>query len=196
LYIEYLFGASNTMMQPLQDGESKLEAARSALVQHWQEAASAPNVGLRAYGHTVSAIDDRSCQDTELLLPLAQGQAALAAELLGRIEARGMAPLGLALVEATGDFDFAAGRTNALILVADGGDSCGASPCQVVKAQREAGIRYPIFIIGLGAEAVSREELLCIAESSGGQYRDAASQTAVLQTLDEFLGLIHASASQ
>jgi hypothetical protein len=186
VYVEYVLGASNTMMQPLAGGQTKLDAARSALAQHWKELRSEPHIGLRAYGHRLSAADESSCQDTELMLPLAQGHEEQMAELLNRISARGMAPLNEALVEASGDFTFAPGRTNALILIADGGDSCGQSPCQTVKAHQEVGVGYPIYVIGLAVEGPARQTLTCIAASSQGQYRDAESEVELRQALDLF----------
>jgi Ca-activated chloride channel family protein len=184
------------MMQPLEGGQTKLDAACSALAQHWKELPSQPHAGLRAYGHQLSAVDEATCLDTELIAPMVQGHMAQMTGLLDGISARGMAPLSLALTEASGDFTFTTGRTNALILIADGGDSCGKRPCQTVKAHQEVGVRYPIYVVGLAPDGPAQQELVCIAESSQGQYRHAASEVELLQALNAFVSDIEASSPQ
>jgi hypothetical protein len=184
--VEYVLGAANTMMQPLGGGGTKLDAARSALVRHWQGLEPGPNIGLRAYGHRLSAADEDSCLDTKLLAPAAQGQAGHLVALLNGISARGMAPLGQALVEASGDPGIeAADPPGVLILIADGGDGCGQDPCSIVKIHQEAGLRYTVFVVGLAVDGAARQELACIADVSGGAYRDAANEAELLSALDE-----------
>jgi hypothetical protein len=194
VYIEYVLGASNSMMQPLEGGQTKLDAARSALAQHWGQTRIQPNAGLRAYGHRLSGANEDSCLDTELMVPIAQGHPDQMTELLQDISARGMAPLSHALIEASEDFTFTPGRANALLLIADGDDSCDADPCRTVKAHHEVGIGYPIYVVGLVPDEQARQQLICVATSSGGQYREAASEAELLVALDAFLEAIAASA--
>ena len=182
------------MMQPLGGGQSKLDAARSALSQHWQAVGPQPNLGLRAYGHRLNAADQDSCLDTRLLAPAAQGQVEHLASLLGDLSARGMAPLGQTLIEASGDpLVSKPESTAALILVADGADNCDQDACSNVKIHREAGLRYTVHVVGLGVSGEARQELVCIAEATGGAYRDAASEAEVLNALNQFAQAITAS---
>jgi hypothetical protein len=195
VYIEYILGAANTMMQPLAGSRTKLDSARSALVQHWQRLESSPNIGLRAYGHRLSAADEDSCLDTKLLAPAAQGQVDSLIALLNDVSARGMSPLGQALIEAseapsTGGPE----ATHALILITDGGDGCGKDPCQTVKIHQEAGLSYAVYAVGLAVDEGERHELACIAEVSGGMYRDAASEADLVSALDQFVRDITAKA--
>ncbi len=193
--IEYILSAANTMMQPLDRDQSKLDAARSALSQHWQTLGPVPNLGLRAYGHRLSAADPDSCLDTRLLAPAAQGQVSQLVALLQDVSARGMAPLSQALIEASGDPLISSPESiAALILIADGADSCGEDACAVVKIHQEAGLRYPIHVIGLAMSGEPRQELVCIAEASGGTYRDAASEAEVTQALNQFAQTVQANA--
>jgi Ca-activated chloride channel family protein len=194
VYIEYVLGASNTMMQPLTEGRTKLDAARWALAQHWRGMGIQPNAGLRAYGHRLSAADGASCRDTELMVPIGQGHLEQMTELLQQISARGMAPLNEALIGASGDFTFSPGRANALILIADSGDSCDAEACTTVKTHREVGIDYPIYVVALAPDEQGHKQLTCIATASQGQYRAAASEEELLLALDAFVRHITASA--
>ena len=195
VYIEYILGAANTMMQPLDGGQSKLNAARSALIRHWQALESRPNVGLRAYGHRLSAADEESCLDTRLLAPAAQGQLEQLVALLNDLSARGMAPLGQTLIEAS-EAPLAGGADtiHALILIADSGDGCGQDPCGIVRIHQEGGLRYAVYVVGLAVDAEARQELACIAEASGGAYRDAASEAELVRALDQFVAEIVARA--
>ena len=193
VYIEYVLDASDSMMESLSGQQTKLEAACSALAEHWQGLPDQPNLGLRALGHRFHAADAGSCLDTELLIPAAQGQLEHLISLVNGIEARGMSPLSVALREAGGDFTFASGRTNALVLIADETDNCGDDPCQRVQFQREAGIKYPIYVVGLDVDQSSRSQLVCIAETSSGLYREARTESELLSILDEFGHVIMAS---
>jgi hypothetical protein len=46
--------------------------------------------------------------------------------------------------------------------------------------------------VGLAVSGEARQELVCIAEASGGAYRDAASEAEVLDALDQFAQAITA----
>jgi Ca-activated chloride channel family protein len=84
--------------------------------------------------------------------------------------------------------------TAALILIADWGDNCGEDACGIVKIHQEAGLRYTVHVVGLAVSGEARQELVCIAEATGGAYRDAASEAEVLNALDQFAVAITASA--
>ena len=193
VYIEYILDASNSMMQSL-GGKTRLEVARSALTRHWQGLQPQPNIGLRAFGHRLNAVDSTSCRDTEQLAPVSQGQVERLPMLVHGVAAQGMSPLSRTLVDASGDFTLIAERANALILIADGGDNCGENACQTVTTHREVGIRYPIYVVGLDVDVTVRDELTCIARVSGALYRDAVSEGELIQALDEFAREIQADA--
>jgi Ca-activated chloride channel family protein len=182
------------MMQPLAGGRTKLEAARSALARHWRQTQTQPNAGLRAYGHRYSAADEASCLDTELLAAIMPDNLAQMTAILPDLSARGMAPLHQALVEASTDFAASPDRANALILIADGGDSCGTDACQTVKTHQEVGIGVPIYVVGLAPDGEARQQLTCIAVSSKGRYQETADEAGLVQALDAFLSEIAAGA--
>ncbi|GEM_PF-4769732 len=194
VYIEYLVDASNSMVGSLPGGQARFDAVRGGLAQHWQSLTSSPHTGLRVFGHRWPAIDAASCQDTELLVSLGQDQTERLSASLAGLTPQGMAPLSAALREASGDLGPDPDRTAALILIADGGDNCGENPQQLLGFQREVGLRFPIYVIGLAVDEAARQELRGIAELTGGQYRDVASQQQLVQALDEFVRQIEAGA--
>lgn len=194
VHIQYLVDASNSMVGSLPGGQARFDAVRGGLAQHWQSLTSSPHTGLRVFGHRRPAIDAASCLDTELLVSLGQGQTERLSAALAGLTPQGMAPLSAALREVSGDLGPAPGRTAALILIADGGDNCGENPQQLLGFQREAGLRFPIYVAGLAVDEPVRQELRGIAELTGGQYRDVASQPQLVQALDEFVRQIEAAA--
>jgi serine/threonine-protein kinase len=192
--IQYLVDASNSMVGSLLDGQARFDAVRGGLAQHWQSLSSSPHTALRVFGHRRPAIDTASCVDTELLVSLGQDQTARLSAALAGLTPQGMAPLSAALREASGDLDPDPGRTAALILIADGGDNCGENPQQLLSFQHEVGLRFPIYVAGLAVDEAARRELHGIADLTGGQYRDVASQQQLVQALDEFVRQIEAGA--
>lgn len=192
VYLQYVLDASNSMMQPLTGGQSKLDVARSALAQHWREMPSTPNTALWAIGNRTSAIKDseKSCREVDELAPMLQrhsDQIELLVQSLGDVEAVGMAPLNQVIVDASEEYTrYRQGRF-AMILIADGGDNCGSDPCKTLAYQREAGVKYPIYVVGLGVDAAGRDALTCLATTSGGQYRDANDAATLRTVLDGFV---------
>jgi hypothetical protein len=188
VYIQYVLDVSNSMLEAIDGGPTKLEVGRNALAEHWRGLQSQPNLGLRAFGHRFSAADQvSSCQDTELLAAPAQGQVESLISLLFGLQAQGLSPLAMALREVPGDFFNVPERTNAVILIADSGDNCGGDPCQTIRNQAQGGINYPIFVAGLGVEEADRESLICLAENSGGLYLDVADEASLIGALNSFV---------
>jgi len=186
VHLAYLIDSSNSMLEPLSDGQAKISAVQTALAEHWLNLPQPPpNVSLWAYGHRFDALNqNQSCVDIELLLLLAQGQSESLITTIKQITPRGRSPLAEAIKATTGDFNFTAEQHNALIILADSGDSCGFDPCQMLQTQREVGLFYPVYVIGLGVDAEARQALRCLTEVSGGRYQEAYSTSELIQVLN------------
>jgi len=186
VHLAYLIDGSNSMLEPLSDGQAKISAVQTALAEHWLNLPQPPpNISLWAYGHRFDALNqNQSCVDIELLLPLAQGQSEALITTIKQITPRGRSPLAEAIKATTSDFNFTAEQHNALIILADSGDSCGFDPCQMLKTQREVGLFYPVYVIGLGVDAEARQALRCLAEVSEGRYQEAYSTSELIQVLN------------
>ena len=171
-------------------GDSRLRAAQTALAQHWQTLGPGMNIGLRAYGHRLHALDTGSCGDVERLVPVQANQLeALLAHLSG-IQAQGMDSLAEALRQVLGDFTFLPDRHNAVVLLSDGGDTCGGNAAQVVALQRQTGITLPVYVIGLSVSGEPRAELERIAQHSGGRYFDVTHSAELEQALAQIAQLL------
>jgi len=184
LFIEFLIDASSGMMQPwTQNTEPKLASIQRVLPVLWQSNAGAMNIGLRAYGHHRSSTDPRSCDDVELLRPVRRWAPNDLITSLFSLRAQGLDSSTTALRDAYGDFQYKPGRLNALIFLAEGGDTCGGNPLSIIEAQKEIGVVLPVFVVALEPEASSRSGLQSIATQSGGQYFEVNNPSQLYETL-------------
>ena len=68
------------------------------------------------------------------------------------------------------DFRGAVG-TKVIILISDGADTCDGHPCKFIEQLPKYGIKLKIDVVGLDLkEQNAKEQLNCIAESSGGKF--------------------------
>jgi len=184
VYVEYIIDASNGMMQPWQtSSEAKFSTLQRVLPVHWNYVAPQAHIGLRTYGHRYQVTDERSCSDIELLLPIGQWNAQQLTEKLFTLRAKGMDALAQSLSEAYGDFQFTSDRRNGMILITEGGDTCGGDPTAVVQTFVEAGIRLPIYVIAL--EPTMNSSLVSIAEASRGDYYEVHDAQSLYDALAE-----------
>ena len=186
IYVEYIVDGSSGMAAPLgSEAGTKLLVAQQALVQHWQALGPSANIGLRAYGHRNNATDANTCQDMELLAHVQAGRLEFLVSKLQTVQAKGRDSLAEALRETAADFEYVAERVNAVVLLTDGGDTCGGAPLSVVEVQRETGLYLPVYVVGLGVDAGQKDELGAIADASDGLYYDASSVAELEQALSD-----------
>lgn len=172
----FILDASNSMNKPFGD-ESRLEAAKGALVELLGVLPEGINVGLFVYGHRIGKEDrTASCQDIEPLFPIAPYAGPARDEMIAslyEVRAQGLTPLADAVVAAVNELSLIEGE-GALVLVSDGEETCGGDP--LVVAQMLGTMTPPIVlhVIGLDVEPQARETLTAMAEVTGGEYRDVS----------------------
>ncbi len=173
LFIEYVLDASGSMLEPLGE-RSKLEIAQEVIAEHMRQQPVDTNLGLRVYGHRIPFSQTReSCQDVELIAPVVRGQGERIADWLSSMQAQGMSPIGLALRQAANDFVIAPGRDNRVVLISDGKETCDIDPCEEMAALQAQGINFVVNVVGLNLDEEARAQLSCVAQTSGGTYKDA-----------------------
>ncbi len=117
------------------------------------------------------------------ILPFTQ-DAQAAESFIEAITAGGGTPLGPAVSHVNRFMDAqrsAGSKTQLIILLADGADSCNDVSDQVARLKRE-GILFRHETIGLETDARTSEQLRQVAAASGGGYHHAASTEALAQT--------------
>jgi Ca-activated chloride channel family protein len=82
----------------------------------------------------------------------------------------GWTPIGPALQKAAVDLRGGSG-SHRIVLITDGEDTCQPlDPCEVARSIAAQGIHLVIDTLGLVPDAKTRDQLLCIAEATGGTY--------------------------
>jgi hypothetical protein len=173
------------MNESLPDGTLKLAVARDLLAQHLQAFRPETHIGLRAYGHRIHYNQAaESCQDIELIAPVETGQLPVMVAWLQRFQAQGMTPLAESIRQAMEDFVFEPPRINSIVMLSDGIETCEGDPCGLVRGLKAQGFNFTIHVIGLDVDQETRDQLTCIAYTSGGTYHDARSAQELRDALN------------
>lgn len=166
--------ASGSMWQRL-DGRSKVEIARDAvdvLLAEWNPEIS---LGLIAYGHSRRG----DCADIEVVRPAEGFDRAETSRLVRDLNALGMTPITDAVRLAAESLRTTEHRAT-VILVGDGEETCGGDPCALGRELAAMGIDFTAHVIGFDLpEGPAREQLQCLAGSTGGRYFEARDAGAL-----------------
>jgi hypothetical protein len=186
LYIEYIIDASGSMLETLDDGVLKKDAAREFLIESMLAYNAETQLGLRSYGHRVNWQEDEeaSCEDIELIAPVELGQMNVMAEFLQEFDTLGMTPLHASVEQALEDFDTSdPERINNLVLISDGIETCAGDPCKLVELAQKEGVNFTLHVVGVAVDLATKEQLECMATEGGGVYYDVHSSADFQQAL-------------
>lgn len=176
-----VFDASGSMWGQI-DGTTKIEIAREAFDAARSGLSGRQSaVGLMAYGHRRKG----DCGDIELLVDPTTGTIGRVADVVATLTPKGKTPLSDALRQAAERLRHVENRAT-VVLFSDGVETCNADPCAVAAELEQAGLDFTAHVIGfdISAEA-DRAQLSCIAENTGGLYRDAGNAADVAAALSE-----------
>lgn len=163
-------------------GESKIDAAQHVVRDLVGNMPSDMNVGLLVYG-AESPRERRDCADIQLLQPVAPVNPVAFAAALSRAHPRGMTPIGASLQQAADALKGHPGAST-IVLVSDGGETCGADPCAIAQDIRtRLGIDVRIHVVGFDVETRDRSRLECVAQGGGGSYYPAATSDELEKAL-------------
>lgn len=181
-HVELILDASGSMWNKLANEEYRIVAAKEALSNFLSGLPSNPDlhVGLRIYGSKLNALDEGSCKDTELFIPIA----GLARdELLNTVRetsAKGATPIAYSLELAAKDFPREGKKI--VILVTDGEESCGGDIEATLENLKDQGIDFDLNIIGFDLDASASESFAGL-----GTFVNAKSAPELAQALGETL---------
>jgi hypothetical protein len=176
--------ASGSMKARLADGTPRIEAAKSAVEQLIAVLPGASRLSFWAYGHQ-SPTQRKNCKDNELLAPL---NAVASNKIdIGKstraLQPQGHTPIAYSLTRAAEDLAFDGAAAHVVVLISDGRDTCMADPCAAARKLAEADARLVVHTVGVGADAIARTQLQCIANNARGSYFDADSAAALVKSL-------------
>jgi Ca-activated chloride channel family protein len=172
--------ASGSMTEPHGDGRTRFEAAVAALRQVVGSLPGDLRVGLRVYGSRVSD-GPGSCQDSELVAPVAPLDRRALRTALGEARPLGNTPIAYSLREAAADLPDEGART--IVLVSDGEESCGGDPCAVARDLSQQGLDLHVDVVGFQVDDAARNQLTCVAQAGRGTFYDAPDAAALASQL-------------
>jgi 6-phosphogluconolactonase (cycloisomerase 2 family) len=171
----FILDASGSMLADL-GGRSRLAAAQDAIGNLSAGLPASINASLWVYGHRVEKDNQAdSCRDIEQVINLGPVDSQQFDSVAHSFEAKGYTPITDALLQAASSLPVGPEERNAVVLVSDGEETCGGDPCALAAELAAGNIKLVIHTIGLAVDDVTRAQLQCIADVSGGTYTDADS---------------------
>ncbi|MBS1615973.1 MAG: hypothetical protein JST06_07645 [Bacteroidetes bacterium] len=160
-----LVDASSSMLQPWNAGLNRFQTASRIVIQLMDSIYSvnpAVEFGLRVYGHQ-SPAQNNDCFDSKLEVSFSKDNLAQMDLRLASIVPFGVSPIAYSLKEAALN-DLLDEQRNAysIILLTDGGESCGGNICEVVKLLLESKIHFTPYILSLVDYAPLRKQYECL----------------------------------
>jgi Ca-activated chloride channel homolog len=172
---------------------SRIEKVRNALAKVLPIVTRHRRVGLVTYGPTRTPGLFNQCDNIELDLPPTPNAAAQIMASVESLVPAGGTPLTRAVEQAAEMLDFKS-EPGVIVLLTDGEDTCGGSPCEVGKQLHAAAAQLTIHVIGLRVKGLSWTgesnivETQCLAEQNGGLYLTPETTDDLIDALEMTLG--------
>jgi Ca-activated chloride channel family protein len=149
-------------------------------------------VELVTYGPTHNPGLFNQCGNIELNLPPTPNAAAMIMTSVQRLVPVGGTPLTRAVEQGAEVLDFHR-KPGVIVVLTDGEDTCGGSPCRVAKELHAAAAKLTIHVIGVGAKGLSQTdeerivEARCFADYNGGFYLAPETTDDLIAALERTL---------
>lgn len=161
------------------EGSTKIVVAKQVLSDLVADLPDGMDVGLRIFG---------GCENSQLLLPIAQlDRTALHATIAG-ISTGGPTPIAYTLEQAKSDFTSIPDK-KLILLVSDGQETCRGKPVQAAKDLLAAGYDLRIDVVGfdVAGQDGTADKLREIADATHGTYYDAQSSEQLRTALQSII---------
>jgi Ca-activated chloride channel homolog len=175
-----VFDASGSMSGNMEGGigtlKPRIDEVRNALAEILPEATRFRRVGLITYGPGPG----EQCNVRLDLKPTANAASAIMRDL-DALSPAGKTPLVTAVAKAAEVLDYR-NKPGMIVVVTDGEETCGASPCELGKELRAAAAQLTVHIIGFRMKDYSwtgENSILdakCLAEQNNGLYLSAENK--------------------
>jgi len=182
-----VFDASGSMAGNLDQGiatlKHRIDEVRTALAKVLPEATRFRRVGLITYGPGHGG----QCTVTLNLKPTPNA-ASLIMRDLEALSPAGKTPLSTAVAKAAEVLDYRK-KPGMILVVTDGEETCGASPCALGKELRAAAAQLTVHVIGFRMKDYSWTgessvlEAKCLAEENNGLYLSAENKDDLVAAL-------------
>lgn len=147
--VEIILNASASMWSRLDDGTYRLDAAKNAILQWIATTSPSPDlhVGLRIHGGQRHFYEPNTCDDSELVIPVANFNPSIFEETLLGVRAIGTNSIASSLTQA--GFDFSHYGTRSIVLLTDGHDSCGGDIFTAMSFLHSSAVPINLYVIGI-----------------------------------------------
>lgn len=170
-----ILDTSSSMLEVV-DGEVKIDVAKSVIVDLLGNLPGTAVVGVREFG---------GCGRSELLQPIGpiQDSPLLPSEILA-LDPAGATPIAYALEQTQADLT-SISDPQLVLLISDGMETCDGDPVQAAKDLLALGYDLRFHIVGfdISRNVQARDQLLEIAQTTGGAYYDASNRDELRQAL-------------
>jgi Ca-activated chloride channel family protein len=167
---------------------SRIDKVRAKLAKILPRVTRFRRVGLISYGPGVWD----QCNVHLDLKPAANAAAPIMAAINSLIPA-GKTPLSAAVAQAAEVLD-SRNKPGLIVVVTDGEETCGGSPCDLGKELAQEAVQLTIHIIGLRVKGYtwmgeqSVVEAKCLAERNRGLYLTVETEDELMEALEKALG--------
>jgi hypothetical protein len=184
-HLALILDASGSMRAELPgSGRTKLAVAKEVMGKLVPGIPAEVTASLWAYGHRApQKPKTASCRDIEQVIGPGPVDAAAYMEKVEAMNAIGYTPIADSIRRAAAVLP--EGASNSIVLVSDGEETCGGDPCALAAELKASGASVTIHVVAYAVQEAEREQLRCIARSSGGTYHDAGDPEALLDALRE-----------
>jgi Ca-activated chloride channel family protein len=187
-----VFDASGSMAGNLNQGIAttlpRINEVRSALAKVLPTITRFRRVGLITYGPGPY----QQCNVQLALKPVPEA-AGLIMQEVNTLNPAGKTPLTAAVEQAAEVLDYQ-NKPGLIVVLTDGEETCGGSPCDLGKELHASAVQLTIHIIGFRMKDFSwtgESSILdakCLAEKSGGIYITADAEQELIDALEKTLG--------
>ena len=169
------------------NSRARIDEARSALAQVLPNATKFRRVGLVTYGPGPY----NQCNVKLEFKPMANAAFPIMSAINTLVPA-GRTPLTQGIETAAEALDFRT-KPGVVVVVTDGEETCGRSPCKLAKQLHATGYKLTVHVVAFRYEGFSWTgsgsvlELMCVAEENGGLYLKANSEEELVEALEKTL---------
>jgi hypothetical protein len=196
-----LLDGSSSMGNKWIGNERRFDAASriiTALIDSLYKVNKDVEFALRVYGHQYPA-QENNCYDTRREVMFSKDNLTQMSLRLAALRPIGVSPIAFSLKEAVeNDLIDPLRNTYSLILVTDGGESCGGNICEVMEKLLSKKIEFKPYILSLVNDAMLKGQYDCLGnyllvskedelKPAVGKIVDAYRQMFVMQRIDKKL---------
>lgn len=155
------------MLQPWQDGNERFKAAAKVIAKLMDSIYTVNadvEFGLRVYGHQHPA-QENNCTDSKQEVRFTKNNLTQMELRLESLHPWGVSPIAYSIQRAAeDDMTDPANNSYSLILITDGGESCGGDICEVARKLLEKKISFRPYVLSLVDYAPLRQQYDCLGE--------------------------------